>query len=69
MSIPILTMENLEFEHAHKSLHNFCEGNQRMTIPVQKDDDDMIISQTLETAEYQIKQLKLKIESLQNLVG
>lgn len=52
------TMEPIDFKPAHEALHRFCDGRQKLCIPVEKDDDDNKISDTLECAQYQINKLK-----------
>ena len=58
------TMDKINFKKAHGSLHKFCKTEHIMCIPATKDDDDIIISETLDVAEYQIDKMKKIINEL-----
>lgn len=50
--------EEIDFSVAHDALGRFMKGKQKACIPVQKDDDDLKISDILTAAEFQLKELK-----------
>lgn len=58
---PVSNADKVSIEAARAALHRFCQGKERMCVPVQKDDDDMILSAAID----ELENLRTEFQSIQ----